>query len=147
MKSSGRVYFFPLIILTFVVNSVVIKAGKVPGDPFLQCPYDKERTRVQFFQDGQGIFRIKVCACNGVDDLSAVTVAETEDLCQSSGVHLDWDRNATIDRLCMLTKPLNFHPHGHYPANLVFCPSSTKEGLWNQPIPLQLVPAETEPLV
>lgn len=144
-------YFFPLIIFAIVANSLVIQveSKKVPtADSDSLCSLegedDDERTRVEFYDDGQGIFWIKVCACksdSSVDDLSGVTVAESENLCHSSNVQLlEWDRNATIDRRCLLTKPLNFDPHGHYPAKLVFCPSSlTIEGLrllWNKEIPV-----------
>ena len=143
MTSSGRVYFSPLIILCFVVvNSAVINAGKVSSGGDVVCPFDGERIQAQYHENGHGIFRIKVCACGGVVDLGGVVVlAESEELCHSSGVHLvEWDRNesTTIDRRCLITKPLHFHAlHGYQPGKMsVLCPF--EQSLWNKSIPLQL---------
>ena len=138
MTSCGRVCFFPLVIVftILLVISSVIKASQVPIDN--QCSPNERTPQIQLHEDDQGILRIKLCACRGVDDLSDVTVAETEDLCQLSGVLLEWDRNATIDRQCLLSLPLKFNSHGHT-ANLVLCPSKT-QALWQKSIPLQLQP-------
>ncbi len=137
MTSSGRVYFSPLIIFCFIVNSTIINAGKVLSGSDVLCSLEGDGIGAQIHENGPGIFRINVCACSGsVVDLSVV-LAESEELCQSSGVHLEWDRNATtIDRRCLLTKPLNFDPLGYPGKTFVLCP--LEQGLWNKTIPLQL---------
>lgn len=132
MTSYGRAYFFPVVIFSFLlVNCCLIYSSKVPGGD-IQCPYN-EPIEADLHEEGHGIFRIKLCACSGVDDLNVAVVAKSEAVCHSSGVHLEWDRNATIDRRCLMTKPSNFDPLG----GLVLC-QPTEEGQWKKPIPLVL---------
>lgn len=125
-------YFFSFIVVPLVVCSSALKNSEVSSGE-IRCVGD-EPIEAQVVDDGHGIFRIKVCACS-VDDLN-VAVAESEETCQSAGIHLEWDRNATVDSQCEWTKPLNFDPHGFVWGTLVMCSSSSKDGPWKKSIPL-----------
>ncbi|KAK4014598.1 hypothetical protein OUZ56_027119 [Daphnia magna] len=132
MTSNGRVYFFPVVIFSILlVKCSVIYSSQVPGGDTL-CAYN-EPFEAHLHEEGDGIFRIQLCACSGVGDLNVAVVAKSEAMCHSSGVHLEWDRNATIDRRCLMSKPSNFDQLG----SLVLC-QPTEKGLWKTPIPLVL---------
>ena len=134
MTSNGRVYFFRFVIFSILlVNSFITCAGKVP-DGDIQCLYN-EPIEAHLHEDDHGIFRIKLCACSGVDDLNVAVVAKSEALCHSSaGIHLEWDRNATIDRRCLMTKPSTFDPPL---GSLVLC-QPIRDG-WTAPLVLPYV--------
>lgn len=132
MTSNGRVYFFPVVIFSILlVKCSVIYSSQVPGGDTL-CAYN-EPFEAHLHEEGDGIFRIQLCACSGVGDLNVAVVAKSEAMCHSSGVHLEWDRNATIDRRCLMSKPSNFDQLG----SLVLC-QPTEKGLWKTSIPLVL---------